>query len=1009
MNYHQRPLGRSHRHALLAASAFCAVMGVSAPALAQGQAASPSKADTTEVGEVIVTGFRNSLAKALNAKRESSVAVDTILAEDIGKFPDLNLSESIQRIPGVALARDGGEGRQIAVRGLGATFTRVRINGMEALASTGGADSSGGANRSRSFDFNVFASDLFSSIKVAKTAEAAQEEGSLGATVDLQAGRPFDTNSDFRFAASAQAGYNDLSKKTGPRLAALVSKTFADGKFGVLISGAYSKRDTIEEGSSTVRWGSNVGNFNPGFESAPAGGPTLAQLNSAFHPRFPRYDHFDNHNERIGLTGSLQWKPDDKTLVTFDALYADFKATRRELYLEAPSFSTGGACTAANKANSCGLADFNVVSATIDSNNVLTKGVFNDVDIRMENRFDRLDTKFKQFTLLVDHEFSDKLSAELHLGHSSSFHDNPFQSTLTFDKFNIQGYGYDYTDSRHPALTYGTLDLTDPSGWVMRELRARKLTAGNKYDSAKVSAKYAWSDGLKFSAGVDYKKYQFITTELRRVDAANSSANVEVFTAAQVAQLNAIAPLSQYSTIAQLNGKGLGIPAGTPTAWVVPDLMKAYGIFHMDDETAQGGLFKMGTAPALSNNKGVVEKDTGGFLQADFRTDSLGVPVRGNVGVRYTETDQESSGYTYVGGVVTPITAKRKYHDVLPSLNLVAEPREDLLIRFGASKVMARPELVNISPGATFNVAGATRSVTAGNPSLDPIRATNYDLAAEWYFQPGSLLSVALFKKKISSFVQVVTSNQSYQGNPFGLPDSAAIAACGNHDGLQRHHHDLGLLGADLHARRRSEGLRDQLPAGLQIPAGLAEPHRGAAELHQRHGQGELRGRSGEDDRAAEPDQPVAALLQRHALLRGQPDQHPGVGRLAQPLPDRRARHGQHRRHADPVPGDERDAERRRLAAVHDQPPSEVHGRRHQPDRRVPGPVHRPAGHGVRLPPHRPRVRDGRPVHLLGQQNPPMGVAAFPATPAFSNARKTPGWRIWVWAFLPKTAAQILS
>jgi iron complex outermembrane receptor protein len=167
-------------------------------------------------------------------------------------------------------------------------------------------------------------------------------------------------------------------------------------------------------------------------------------------------------------------------------------------------------------------------------------------------------------------------------------------------------------------------------------------------------------------------------------------------------------------------------------------------------------------------------------VQADFRTEALGMPVRGNVGVRYVETEQESSGYAYVGGQVTPIVAKRKYarHPAQPEPG--GRAARDLLMRFGASKVMARPELVNISPGASFNVAGSTRSVTAGNPSLDPIRATNYDLAAEWYFQPGSLLSVALFKKKISTFVQVVTSNQPYQNNPFGLPDSAAIAACGN-------------------------------------------------------------------------------------------------------------------------------------------------------------------------------------------------------------------------------------
>jgi TonB-dependent receptor len=774
MNHPNGLRGRSRRVAMLSASALYVVLGGALPAFAQTAGDNAA----TEVGEVVVTGFRGSLAKALNTKRSSSVAVDAILAEDIGKFPDLNLSESIQRIPGVALARDGGEGRQISVRGLGATFTRVRINGMEALASTGSSDASGGSNRTRSFDFNVFASDLFSAITVAKTAEAAQEEGSLGSTVDLQTGRPFDTPG-FKLAASAQAAYNQLSGKTGPRVAGLISNTFLNDTVGVSVSAAYSQRDTIEEGSSTVRWATNAGSFSPGFESAPAGGPTLAQLNSAFHPRFPRYDHYDNHNERLGLTASLQWKPSDRTLISLDGLYADLKATRREYYLEAPSFSTGGACTTANRPTNCGLADFNVLSGTVE-NGILTKATFNDVDLRTENRFDILETEFKQITLKAEHEFSDKLSVSLLAGHGKSFQDNPFQTTLSFDKFNIQGYGYDYSDNRHPGLTYGTTDVTDSSGWVLRELRQRKITASNAYDTAKFAVKYALNDALKLSAGLDYKKYEFITTELRRVDAAGSTANVEVFTASQIAALNAISPVSNYSTLAHLNGKGLGIPAGTPTTWLVPDLEKFYQLFNVNDQTALGGLFKLGTAPALTNNKGVSEEDKGAFVQADFNTAIHDIPLRGNVGVRYVKTSQESSGYAFVGGQTVPIIANRSYSDTLPSANLVVEPYDNLLLRFSAAKVMARAELVQISPGAAFNVAGATRAVTAGNPNLQPIRSTNYDIAGEWYFQPGSLLSVALFEKNISTFVQNVTTNQPYQGNPFGLPDSAAVAACGN-------------------------------------------------------------------------------------------------------------------------------------------------------------------------------------------------------------------------------------
>jgi TonB-dependent receptor len=166
---------------------------------AQAQEAAPPKQPTQEqatpenTSTVVVTGFRASLNSALNVKKNTDGIVDVIKAEDIAKFPDANLAESLQRVPGVALARgDGGEGKQISVRGLNAGFTRVRINGIEAISATGASDINGSTNRSRAFDFSVFASELFNSLEVRKTSEAAIEEGSLGATVDLRAARPFD-------------------------------------------------------------------------------------------------------------------------------------------------------------------------------------------------------------------------------------------------------------------------------------------------------------------------------------------------------------------------------------------------------------------------------------------------------------------------------------------------------------------------------------------------------------------------------------------------------------------------------------------------------------------------------------------------------------------------------------------------------------------------------------------------------------------------------------------------
>lgn len=746
------------------ASLAALAMAVSAPALA-AEAATPG----AEVEEVVVTGFRGSLQQALVQKKDAAVAVDTILAEDIGKFPDLNLSESIQRIPGVALARDAGEGRNISVRGLSPTFTRVRINGMEALTTTGSSDAAGGTNRGRAFDFNVFASDLFNAITVRKTAEAATEEGSLGATVDLTTARPFDYGG-FKFVASAQQGYNDLSEKYNPRGAFMISNTWADGTFGALLSVAYGKRDTKDVGASTVRWATGAA-FSPGFHSVtPTAGATLAQVNAAYHPRFPRFDDYTDSSERLGVTGSLQWQPNQATLFTFDALYADFKATREERYLEAPSFSVGGACTAATTASgACGIAQTDVTNAVIDSHNTLVKGTFNNVDLRVEDRYDKLDTKFSQFNLRGSHDFSDQLKATFLLGHSESKHENPIQTTLTLDQFNVQGYSYDYSQGRVPLLNYGTANLTSPSAWVLTQIRERPQSATNTYDAGQVDLFYDFNDVVKVQAGLNYKKYGYVSTEMRRSN--GTTTNQETIIPASVAAV----PLSSYTTVTNLNVSGLGAPAGTATAWLVPNLSVATSALNLYDAST----FRLGPEPALGNNNSVDEKDKGGYVEASWKTEVFGMPLRGNVGVRYVKTEQSASGYTFVSGSPVAITVSREYDDTLPSLNLVLEPTDKFLIRFGASKVMARPNLGNLTPGATVSVSGATRTVTAGNPNLDPFRAKAYDLSFEWYFNKDSLISVALFKKKIDSLVQTLSTTGAFTGNAFGLPDSIAVAACG--------------------------------------------------------------------------------------------------------------------------------------------------------------------------------------------------------------------------------------
>ncbi len=441
-------LNRKKTPVTLAASALASavLLALAAPATAQDAAA----ANPTELDAVTVTGYRASVEKALDIKRSEKGMVDAVVAEDIANFPDLNLAESLQRIPGVTITRDAGEGRNISVRGLGPDFTRVRINGLEALTTVGGSDQSGGTNRSRGFDFNVFASDLFSQLIVRKTASADVEEGSLGATVDLRTARPFDYDG-FTFAASGQGSFNDLSEKASPRAAALIADTWADGRFGGLLSVAYSERRVREEGSNTGRWysASSNGGFSP---SSPF---TAGLADGVWHPYFPRYTLLEHDQKRLGVTASLQWKPTDNTEFALDALYSKIDTVRSEKYIEAISFAYS-----AQKQNMV-LRD-----GYIDpTSGALLYGLFDGAGVRSEQRRDEWNTAFKQVSLSGEHRFSDAFKVNLLVGHSSSKHANPVQTTLIMDKANVSGYSYDFRDSvTHPTSITASTPPTPAAG-----------------------------------------------------------------------------------------------------------------------------------------------------------------------------------------------------------------------------------------------------------------------------------------------------------------------------------------------------------------------------------------------------------------------------------------------------------------------------------------------------------------------------------------------------------------
>lgn len=793
----------SSRPALSAVAAAARIVCLSAPLLASAQTAPAGNA--AEPQRITVTGLRGAIESALNEKRNDNGIVDVIKAEDVAKFPDTNLAESLQRIPGVVIDRDAGEGRNITVRGLGVDFTRVRINGIEALATTGGTDSSGGNNRSRGFDFNVFAAELFSTIKVRKSASADVDEGSLGATVDLQTTRPLDL-SGFTATGSLKARYNDMSGSTDPRAAFLIGDRNQNGSFGWVVSGAYSRRQLLEEGFSTVRWdrGSSSGGWcaptgvpnNPGNSTDTTCGPAaqgvariegtpqtiaaydLASSDANYHPRLPRYGRLTHDQERLGLTGSVQFKPADGTLLTFDLLHAKLESTRQEDFLQAISFS--------RSAGQGGKPQTSVLETEYGPNGELLYGLYNGVDIRAESRFDELKTTFTQPSLALQQDLTDTLRLNALIGYAESKFRNPKQTTTTLDAINVDGYAIDFRNSdRLPTITY-PFDVTQPGGALTlvgvpvvgsgtqpttipnttaSEIRIRPQGSDNRTDLVHVDFDWEAMPGtmnLKF--GGDWKKYSFDTFEFRRV---NQNDTIFAPPGGQ--------SVASLTTLLTGFGKGLGLPAGTPTSWVIPNLKaieQAYDIYCNCLVSGPAGgpgdftLSSITNGNARGNNRSVTETDTGLFLQADFTTRIGGFPVRGNVGARHVRTEQSTTGYSSVDGG-TAVTVEQTYDDFLPAANVAITLQPDLIWRLAGAKVMARPQLGFLNPGGSISTTG-TLSVNTGNPFLKPFRANTFDTNLEWYFAPGGFVGVGLFHKDINTYIQSLRVNVPY--NETGLP-----------------------------------------------------------------------------------------------------------------------------------------------------------------------------------------------------------------------------------------------
>jgi TonB-dependent receptor len=674
---------------------------------------------------VITTGYGSSLSAALRQKQRTTGQVDAIVAEDMADFPDLNLAESLQRLPGVSITRNFGEGGQITVRGLSGLYTRVRVNGIEARA-FGGANGNIG---NRAFDFNLFASELFNSVVVHKTASADLDEGSLGAVVDLNTARAFNYKDGFTVAAGATAAYNDLSNTVRPRLTGLVAYRDPGGVWGATASAAYSTSRNDSASADTVRWQRGPFRSVNGVICADnPGDPGCLEVADAQHPRIPRYGQEVNSSERLGLTAGIQFRPTDQTEVRLDGLYAKYNFLNDRKWLEVlfrgnePNFD---------------ITNYRVQQFPLRfgvTNNSLIAADVNNAWVRTERNPLDTDANFYQATLAVDHWFTDNVYINA-LGGLTRSRGKLHDSTVDYDIRNYDGFSYDYTDDQYPLLAYRGVDVNDPANYQVTEFRDRYSRTQIGFDTAGLDLHYDIVEQLGLVAGVNYKKGTLDTQQANR---DGTVCGLMLYAGCDTAN-GIYGPPAEQALSESIHYPGKVGP-GSNTRWVVPQIdpwfdRLGYGNVPLNPD--QDGTYK------------VTEKNLGVFLQAkgEFALGPEGMRLQYDAGVRYVQTRQTSTGY--VSGVQVTID-RPMYDDWLPSANTALWLSEKIALRLAAAQVMTRPSLANLSPGGT--VDSNNYQVNYQNPFLNPTRAKTLDLSAEWYFSESSLLALAVFLKDINSF-----------------------------------------------------------------------------------------------------------------------------------------------------------------------------------------------------------------------------------------------------------------
>lgn len=722
---------------LLSGAAMGLVMVAGAvPAVAQEN-------DTPEAegegNQIVVTGIRSSIETSLEAKREADSIVEVISAEDIGQLPDLSIADALARLPGVTAQRVRGRSQQISIRGLGPDFSLSLLNGREVVS----------AGNNRGIEFDQFPSELINQAIVYKTGDAQLAAIGIAGAVDLRTVRPLDFN-DRQINVSARYVVNDSGSLNpdfsddGYRFFASLIDQNADGTVG------WSLGATVQ--SNPTHFISRELKTNQFQVARDANGLLYAADN-------PRQGVVSRDFQRVSIAGALQFEPYDNFNATIDAFYTDTEDSGIFRGTETPIASWSGASF--DGASGAGpFADSATYSAVVPILRTDTEG--NEAQI---------------FAIGANLEWgiSDNLNFVFDYGYSTlDRNDIDYESyagtgrarsgaqdTLTFNtpisgRYSIDGV-LDYTDPANALLT-------DPGGWGQVGF-IKEPEIEDELNQLRAELDYEFDGGFLSSISVGY-----LYTDREKSFDSNESflrPSASFVDGALAVPTNAIVGTTDTG------GLNNNILAYDPSSFLTD------GTYLVEKATF--------------DTEWVVEEEVHNFyIQANIDADLGGIPLRGNIGLRYADTRQSSTG-TIGGGLLNTVSAH--YDDFLPSANLSFEVAPDLFVRLAAAKTITRSRLdqmaanqnINFNPLACTDSDGdqvpdtvigfnpptlVCFNLSGGNPLLQPYESVSYDLSVEKYFSAGSAIVVAVFHKDLSDWIidfnEIIDLEQSIVNAGFG-------------------------------------------------------------------------------------------------------------------------------------------------------------------------------------------------------------------------------------------------